>query len=525
MTMAATSTTTDMDSELRQRARGYQTSQKHLQEDLNLLNYLKKSSPTNSSTSLSLEQVLKDKLEEFISSTLTSLEEIFVATSTDTSLLFHTLSPTLSNQNRVSNARLVYQSLISLKSAPLDKKFDILDKILDEYYGNIFKNSKITSSNEKLLLGLEFIEAKFNYFLNAKSDEVLGLSSDNEKRGLVSQAFRDLNIQFHNYDNAVISGKSRLLHYWELPFPWRENKFIVYGYRFNNTYSGCIKSILQVHNETGNIWTHLLGFFLALYLTFYHFPSSEVFENASVLGKTVIGVFLLALIKCLVSSVCWHTFNSTSNLPVRSRFACIDYTGITVLITASIISTEYCSLYYHHTVRAVIMTISIALGLAGFVFTWTPTFDTPKLRPIRIIFFVSLAAMGLLSFLILAFYQGIMVSLKYYLPIGKSLGSYLSGVVFYGFLFPECCRRDVMVDKFDICDEILNELNDHDDLQRHFKVPDKTENHDCFTSLWWVDYCFSSHNIWHLFVVGGIFYHYTAILEMFSNIDKIAPLA
>lgn len=43
--------------------------------------------------------------------------------------------------------------------------------------------------------------------------------------------------------------------------PWeRDNEFILTGYRINyNSWSSIFRSILEFHNETVNIWSHLLG--------------------------------------------------------------------------------------------------------------------------------------------------------------------------------------------------------------------------------------------------------------------------
>ena len=45
----------------------------------------------------------------------------------------------------------------------------------------------------------------------------------------------------------------------EVPDPMRYI-FITSGYRPCLNWSSCIRSILIIHNETINIWTHLLGF-------------------------------------------------------------------------------------------------------------------------------------------------------------------------------------------------------------------------------------------------------------------------
>ncbi|ODV93604.1 hypothetical protein PACTADRAFT_51385 [Pachysolen tannophilus NRRL Y-2460] len=484
-----------------------------LDGDIQLFERIRKSvSPTpseisSSAESLEMDAMLSDKLNEFISSTLKK---------------FFSVGDNLNID--LTKYDSIYMSLDKLKSSNEDKKIEILSKILDDHYSEIFGKSVYCSSlNEKLLLGLNFLEAKIQIMLQHNNFAEIR-TTESDKREIVSKAFQNLNIQFHNYEKAIEYGENGLLHYWELPFPWRENKFIVFGYRFNNKFSDCVRSIFAIHNETGNIWTHIIGLIIIMYLAFIHFPSTNVFHSFDMTEIIIIYCFLISSIKCLTSSVCWHTFNSTSVLPVRSRFACVDYAGITVLITASIITTEHCALYYYPKPRHLIMLVSLIAGISGFGFIWSPTFDTPRARPFRIFFFVSLATMGAASFIILSFFKGFTNTFIYYSPLVKSLASYIIGVIFYGLLIPERFRKDVIVDDFDICDEILNELNTKDDLENHFKVPDKIENHDKFSSLYWVDYAFSSHNIWHTFVVGGIVGHYFAILEMFNNINVNKPI-
>ena len=48
-----------------------------------------------------------------------------------------------------------------------------------------------------------------------------------------------------------------------------KNDHIVGGYRYNMSYWQASKSLFQLHNETINVWTHLLGIFGFLYLLFF----------------------------------------------------------------------------------------------------------------------------------------------------------------------------------------------------------------------------------------------------------------
>jgi hypothetical protein len=51
----------------------------------------------------------------------------------------------------------------------------------------------------------------------------------------------------------------RLFHWNELPEYLRDNEYIFTGYRVQTGVLGSFKSLFRVHNESGNVWTHLLG--------------------------------------------------------------------------------------------------------------------------------------------------------------------------------------------------------------------------------------------------------------------------
>lgn len=63
--------------------------------------------------------------------------------------------------------------------------------------------------------------------------------------------------------------KYQLVEYHSLPPYLRDNEFILNHYRAEWPLKQIFLSIFTIHNETLNIWTHLIGFFLFLYLTIY----------------------------------------------------------------------------------------------------------------------------------------------------------------------------------------------------------------------------------------------------------------
>nr|DAD41539.1 TPA_asm: hypothetical protein HUJ06_015862 [Nelumbo nucifera] len=63
--------------------------------------------------------------------------------------------------------------------------------------------------------------------------------------------------------------KYQLVEYHSLPEYLRDNEFILGHYRSEWPLKQVLLSIFSIHNETLNVWTHLIGFFLFLSLTIY----------------------------------------------------------------------------------------------------------------------------------------------------------------------------------------------------------------------------------------------------------------
>lgn len=330
-----------------------------------------------------------------------------------------------------------------------------------------------------------------------------------------------------NHDVAHNEGQARLLNYYELPFPWRENRYIISNYRFYNSHTKSLLSIINWygwHNETSNIWSHLLGAFFMCYLAIYSFPHSEIFLSETIPGsaKFIVYLFLAASLKCLLASVFWHTFNGTCSHKLRRKFACVDYSGITILITASILTAEFVSLYDHTIPLCLYMGISLTLGFVGIFLNCSPKFDSPESRQLRISFFILLASMGILSFLHASYLESWSFAINLLSPItNKSVVWYLVGVLFYGSFIPERFRTDYKID-----DRIPTQFQLATDLDiitkdksKHFR-PEPTSHHRPrrgLLSLWWVDYVGCSHTFWHIFVVLGVIGHYKAIMDMFAS--------
>lgn len=298
-----------------------------------------------------------------------------------------------------------------------------------------------------------------------------GIVALEEKLSHVEETCKSLTRQ--QIESALVKARHHLLSAEDLPAPWRESLHILHGYRFTQRYVECVVSICQLHNETCNIWSHLFGFGLVAYLFFYDLPYTLWWQTANTLDKCTIGFYMISAMNAMICSATWHSFCCLCMRHVKQKFACVDYSGITMLIAATIVTCEYMSMYCQPTIRNIFMIVTGLCGLGGTTFTWAPDFDKPQSRGKRIFFFVSFAVAGVSSFFTAAFLHGFWKTFFFYIPVIKSLVAYIGGVTFYGLQIPEKWYPGTVFDYFG-----------------------------------------ASHNLWHLAVVIAIYFHYKALMVM-----------
>uniref|UniRef100_A0A183S7P0 ADIPOR-like receptor n=1 Tax=Schistocephalus solidus TaxID=70667 RepID=A0A183S7P0_SCHSO len=94
----------------------------------------------------------------------------------------------------------------------------------------------------------------------------------------------------------------RVVHHTSLPLWLRDNDYLLWGHRPPLTsFQACFRSIFRLHTETVNIWTHLIGEFVAY--PGIKFPWQE---------KIIISVFFLSAIAALAFSWLFHTVSCHS---------------------------------------------------------------------------------------------------------------------------------------------------------------------------------------------------------------------
>ena len=222
-------------------------------------------------------------------------------------------------------------------------------------------------------------------------------------------------------------------------------------------------SLFRSHNETMNIWTHLIGsvlFVFLLYLTFAipispHFGKTKVVGiqelvqeeinemvsgsgSGSVVPRWPITIFVLCAIFCLSGSTIFHSFLCCSQR-VRTILQTIDYCGISILISGSYFPVSYYPFYNYSQSLRFHLAVVIIINVLNVSVMITPTFRQPKYRAVRAASFTCVACYAFIPlyhiYTLDGFANPIFSVMKWYI-VGMG-ASYILGAILYGSRFPE----------------------------------------------------------------------------------------
>ena len=110
---------------------------------------------------------------------------------------------------------------------------------------------------------------------------------------------------------AAVQSAARLLTREQLDVvsPWQSsNPYVHSGFRHRSTFKAFTWSIFEMHNETMNIWSHLLGTVLFGY-HWYHKLTTPRSDDSSI---APILVFLASATTCMGCSTLCHTYAALS---------------------------------------------------------------------------------------------------------------------------------------------------------------------------------------------------------------------
>ncbi|KAI7872209.1 HlyIII-domain-containing protein [Spinellus fusiger] len=274
-------------------------------------------------------------------------------------------------------------------------------------------------------------------------------------------------------DSLLNHPHQKTLTWHQLPVWMHDNIYITAGYRPPNpSYRACVQSLFYLHNESVNIWSHLLGWigFFGLGVAFFYHPPFP--DSLTGVDFAFFYVFILGALTCLGFSSLFHCFACHSE-PVAVTWNRCDYAGITSLIVGSFFPIVHYGFHCHTTLQIFYLVTISVLGAITAMITLMKHFRTPAYRWIRTTMFIALGGFGVVPTLHAIYLYGIgrslqSISLLYLITTGLS---YIVGAVIYAHRMPE-------------------------------RYSPGTFN------IW-----LASHQIFHLFVLVALYSHYTGMMK------------
>ncbi|OAA54635.1 hemolysin-III channel protein Izh2 [Cordyceps fumosorosea ARSEF 2679] len=206
----------------------------------------------------------------------------------------------------------------------------------------------------------------------------------------------------HAASQGLQSTTRTVLHLFDdLPAWRRDNAFIHGGYRpIRPSYTHAARSLLYLHNESVNIWTHLLGCLGALAAAAHIFHVVRPrYEAAHAGDVAVFACFFGGAVACLGMSAAFHTLLDHSAAVARWGNK-LDYTGIVALIVGSYVPALYYGFFCEPVLFWAYLYVMCALGVACATVSWVERFRTSAWRPYRASMFIGLGLSGVVPILL-----------------------------------------------------------------------------------------------------------------------------
>jgi adiponectin receptor len=186
-------------------------------------------------------------------------------------------------------------------------------------------------------------------------------------------------------DSKTLVDTSPLIQWHELPLWQQDNHFILSGYRpQSGSYCQSLESLKQVHNETVNIYSHLLG--SVLFATLPIYMCSQVYPRCTCahLGDFVVfSIFFFGIVVCFFFSATFHILASHSER-VAAFSNHLDYLGIVTLMWGSTIPSIYYGFYDDSQLQRFYWSVVTILAALCIVATLDRRFQQPSLRQYRV---------------------------------------------------------------------------------------------------------------------------------------------
>lgn len=170
--------------------------------------------------------------------------------------------------------------------------------------------------------------------------------------------------------SVIQTSKFHLLSDDDAP-EWTVRPHIKTGYRNEMSWGQCVASLFILHNEAGNVWTHLVGFFVYLYLFIW-----EIVRNDKTPAHTACSVaFLVASLICMALSVNFHLLAPHSKDMYETTLK-FDLTGVGINISSSLVVGLVYGFWCHPFLGNIYLSIVGVLSFVALLWPHNPQLMT-----------------------------------------------------------------------------------------------------------------------------------------------------
>lgn len=171
--------------------------------------------------------------------------------------------------------------------------------------------------------------------------------------------------------------------------------YVDHGYRYSHDVYQTFLSLFTMHNETMNIWSHLVGFVcvvIAAVMTTMDIFASDYYSSMELFA---IETYLVCAALCLLCSSIYHWFGCLSE-SCHDWLLKLDLTGVALLVTGSFLPGVYYGFYCTPSAQRVQMCITGLVFLIGLAAPWLDL--TWKGRNYKPYVYAFLVLLGLIPF-------------------------------------------------------------------------------------------------------------------------------
>ncbi|KIW11151.1 hypothetical protein PV08_10451 [Exophiala spinifera] len=220
-----------------------------------------------------------------------------------------------------------------------------------------------------------------------------------------------------------------------------DNKYILSGYRREKAdYLEILASLTFLHNETCNVYTHLIGTGLLLLVAtvFLRYLDQPHFLHVSSTDYAMFGIYFWCAGICLILSTLYHLMIPYSQYAEQFLHV-IDLLGIVIVTVGTFSSGIYYIFFCEASLQKLHWVIILTTGTVTGILISNPSLRTPRWRKVKVSAFVVFGASSFIPLLHGVQRYGLYYMLKYsgmkwYL---LELAFYGIGVGLYAFRIPE----------------------------------------------------------------------------------------